>query len=273
MLACSAMPLTAEVASLLAPVIDSPHDSALLFDIDGTLSPIVERAQDAALFPGVRELLAQAVARFGYVAFVTGRSPDDLDRIVAMPTVDAATNHGMELRRGGVVNTAEAAAPYRDTIQSFASRWTGDTSLDMAGVWLENKGSTLSFHFRTAPDPDVAKAFLDAMVGMEAEDAGLAIGWGRRILEVRPPVAIDKGTAVRELLDGTGAKHAVYLGDDLTDMDAWRELRQMRTAGLLETALCIAAASDEASPVVAQAADATVDGPSGVSAVLDALVG
>jgi len=266
------MTTESDLTDALAPLVRSPERVALLFDVDGTLSPIVERAADAALLPGVHELLQRATKRFGYIALVTGRSPEDLDRIVAMPAVDAATNHGMELKQGGTLRTAAAAEPYLPEIRRFAERWNSDTALESAGIWLENKGSTLSFHFRTAPDPDVAKAFVDATVGMEAEAAGLATGWGRRILEVRPPVAIDKGTAVRELLAETETRVAAYFGDDLTDLDAWRELRSMRDEGELDTVICIAAASDEASPTIAKSADFVVDGPDGVRTTLAELL-
>jgi trehalose 6-phosphate phosphatase len=256
----------------LAPFAAAPERVALLFDVDGTLSPIVEHAQDAALLPGMAELLRRAAVRFGMVAFITGRSAVDLDRIVGLPELPAATNHGMELRRGGRLETTPEAAAHRDRVADFARRWASSARLEEAGIWLEDKGTTLSFHYRTAPDRALAERVLGEEVAAEAEAAGLAAGWGRRILEVRPPVELNKGTAVRELLEGTGLRCAVYVGDDLTDLDAWAELRRMVEDGALDDALCVAAASQEAAPEVGDSADITVDGPPGVREALRTLL-
>ena len=86
---------------------------------------------------------------------------------------------------------------------------------------------------------------------------------GREVLEVRPPVRVDKGTAVTQLLAGAGARAALYVGDDRTDADAWRALRALRDAGALDHAVALAVASAEVPAEVREAADAEVDGPAG----------
>jgi trehalose 6-phosphate phosphatase len=86
---------------------------------------------------------------------------------------------------------------------------------------------------------------------------------GREVLEVRPPVRVDKGTAVTELVAGPGIRAALYVGDDRTDADAWRALRELRDAGALRHAVAPAVASAEVPPDVRAAADAEVEGPAG----------
>jgi trehalose 6-phosphate phosphatase len=92
------------------------------------------------------------------------------------------------------------------------------------------------------------------------------------VLEIRPPVALDKGLGIAHLLRGTAVRCALYVGDDATDLDAFRGLRSLQEEGTLGEAVCVAVSSDEAPPELAVQADVTVDGPSGVRALLEALL-
>jgi trehalose 6-phosphate phosphatase len=98
----------------------------------------------------------------------------------------------------------------------------------------------------------------------DARAAGLIPKPGREVMEIRPGVRIDKGTAVRALLARSGARRAVYFGDDWTDADAWRALRELRDEGVLETAVGVAVASREVPAEVLAQADHMLDGPEGV---------
>ncbi len=141
------------------------------------------------------------------------------------------------------------------------------------GVHVEPKGVTLSVHWRTAADPRGAEHLLRQRFAPEAEGRGLAVTWGRMVMEVRPPVPINKGTAVRDVLSGGRWRDAAYIGDDRTDVDAWRALHAMRTAGELNHAVAVAVASPESPDEVIAAADAVVDGPAEVLGLLRVLVG
>ena len=96
--------------------------------------------------------------------------------------------------------------------------------------------------------------------------------WGRKVLEVRPPVVLDKGLGIAMLLRGGQASAAMYVGDDTTDLDAFRGLRALLESGALSSAVCVAVSSDEAPPGLAREADLTVDGPGGVRELLEALL-
>jgi trehalose 6-phosphate phosphatase len=91
------------------------------------------------------------------------------------------------------------------------------------------------------------------------------------VLEIRPNVAINKGIAVAALIPARPVDHALYGGDDRTDLDAFMGLKTLRDDGALETAVCIAVASDESPPEVSEVADLTVPGPEGFVSVLEAL--
>jgi trehalose 6-phosphate phosphatase len=184
-----------------------PPRAALLLDVDGVLAPIVERPEDASVPAATRSELERLAGRYGLVACVTGRTSEDARRIVAADGVRYVGQHGLELR-------PEAAA-WADRIHAFAH--------DAGWRYLEVKPLTAAFHYRQAPDPEAARTELEH-VAAAALEAGFRTKWGRLVLEVVPPVDATKGTAVRALLDDAGLDRALYAGDDVTDLDAFRAL-------------------------------------------------
>jgi trehalose 6-phosphate phosphatase len=128
----------------------------------------------------------------------------------------------------------------------------------------------VAFHWRGAPDEDVARAHLER-VAVEARSAGLSIHWARKVLEVRPPVAIDKGDAVRDLLGLAGPRAALFGGDDATDLDAYDALDALVEDGELDFAVRVGVRSDEGPATIVDRADLVVDGVGGFTLVLAAL--
>ena len=255
----------------LAPFRARLDDTAVFIDFDGTLAPIVARPEDARLLDGAREAVSVLVPVARLVAFVSGRGLADLESRVTIPGVAYAGNHGMELHRvGHPAEMAAGVAEHMATIAAFVELWP-PARLEAGDLRMEAKGATLSVHARGARDPEAARLLL-AQVASEALDRGLVPTTGREVLEIRPPVSVDKGTAVRTLLVGTGARAAIYIGDDRTDADAWGALRALRAAGELDATLGIAVASGEVSPAVREAADAEVVGPAGALEVLRGLL-
>ncbi len=223
------------------------------------------------MIDGARQVVVRLRDRLGVVAFISGRSITDLRRIVDIPGCAYAGNHGFELQfPDRPVTIADGARPWLTAIADVAEHW--DTTVAaQRGLHIEPKGATLSVHWRRAPDPDAAYALLRERFAPDAEHRGLVVTWGRMVMEVRPPVAIDKGTAVRELLGGGDWRHAAYFGDDRTDADAWRALHALRDAGQLATAIAVVATSPETPADLRAAADAAVVGPAGVLDLLIAL--
>ena len=223
------------------------------------------------MIAGASEPIVQLRDALGLVGFISGRALEDLRRIVDIPGCAYAGNHGFELQLpDGPVRTAQAALPWQGLIDRFAAGWD-DRELADAGLHIEHKGATFSVHWPTAADPEADATLLRERVAPAALADGLGVTWGRMVMEVRPPVPIDKGTAVAELIADGGWRHAVYIGDDRTDADAWRALRALRDAGSLATATAVVATSPETPPELREAADAEVAGPPGVLALLTAL--
>ncbi len=229
---------------MLAHLAEAPERAALLLDVDGTLAPIAQRPEDAAVPDEARAELERLAARYALVAFVSGRAGEDARRVVGLPQLTYVGAHGLELEPD--------AEQWRQRLHDFA-----------AGVdWpVEDKGLSLSFHYRTAADEDAARATLE-QVAEEARRAGLRPRFGRKVLEVSPPVDASKETAVRTLLEHAGLRRALYAGDDTTDLDAFRGLDG------LELAIRVAVASPEGPADLGAAADLVVDGPQGLLELL-----
>ena len=221
-----------------------PERAAVLLDVDGTLAPIVARPEDAYVPEETRVELARLAGRYALVACVSGRPRSEVERMVGVAGVAVVGEHGLEL--------APEAAAWADRVAEFAR-----------GVdWpAERKPLSVSFHFRRADDQDAARAYL-TRVADAAEAEGLVPRWGRMVLEVRPPVAADKGTAVRTLVTRAGVRRALYAGDDRTDLDAFHGLEG------LELGVRVAVGSAEAPPELLAAADLVVDGTDGVLGLL-----
>ena len=232
---------------LLQRLAADPGRAAVLLDVDGTLAPVVERPEDARVPEGTRRELARLAARYALVACVSGRPGTDVERLVDVPGVAVVGEHGLEL--------APDAAGWAGRISSFA-----------AGVdWpAERKPLSLTFHFRRADDEAAARAYL-TRVEAAARAEGLVPRWGRMVLEVRPPVAADKGTAVAALLTRAALSRALYAGDDTTDLDGFAALER------LELGVRVAVDSPEAPPELLQQADVVVDGTDGVLRLLEGL--
>jgi trehalose 6-phosphate phosphatase len=255
----------------LAPLRQNPARAAILLDIDGTLAPIVAQPSDAVVPERTRQLLAELARHYGEVACVTGRRASEARAMVAIGSISYLGSHGAELLRAGWTQARldPALEDWRRRIQEFG-RHTDSADLRRLRVLVEDKGAILAYHWRTAPDQEAARAAIDA-VAAKAEAAGLRTHWGRKVLEVRPPVRIDKGAGIAAFLQGTDVDAAMYVGDDATDLDAFRMLSQLREEGRLTAAIKVGVRSDEGPEAIVTEADIVVDGTDGVVELLSLL--
>ena len=245
---------------LIAPLLGDPRRSAIVCDIDGTLAPIAASPEQARVPPAMLELLAQLAERYPLVACVTGRPAAEARRLVPVDAVAISGNHGLEVWRAGEVHLAPQAAKYRDAMHAGLQLVRNDGILPELGCQIEDKGITFSVHYRVSPRADHAMRYLETQIAPQLERLGLRWGFGRMVFEVRPPVAVDKGSAVRRLRGRRRIDHLLFVGDDRSDLDAFREAD-----------VRIAVESPEAPAELLDAADATVAGTAGVAELLSAL--
>jgi trehalose 6-phosphate synthase/phosphatase len=217
-------PLTdEEVESWLGPFLKE-YRLALFLDYDGTLTPLVDHPDAAVLSPPVRKLLRSLVERKDTeVGIVSGRSIDNVENMVGLKDVTYAGNHGLEVRAPGLPDFQhEDVEHYRGRIADL-----GDALEEVCsdGAWVEQKGHTLTWHYRpvTGDPMPLAERAREIIIeaGFQARDAHLAV-------EARPPIGWDKGRAVLHVLRSRYGPswpdhvRVIYIGDDQTDEDAFR---------------------------------------------------
>jgi trehalose 6-phosphate phosphatase len=261
------------ISDTLRPLTERPDQAAVLCDIDGTLAPIVERAEEATVPEATSRLLGRIARRYRVVACISGRGAAEARRIVGVGGIAYVGSHGAELLLPGQ-SSAElvpAFATWRDQVRDFALS-KDSPELRMMRVRIEDKGAIVAFHWRGVRDQAAALTRIEA-IAAEAESAGFLTHWGRKVLEIRPPVPIDKGQAVRELLRRTPVRTAVFGGDDATDLDVFDVLDELRSGGELDTAVCVGVRSDEGPAAIVERADLVVEGTSGFVQVLEVLAG
>lgn len=245
----------------------------MLLDVDGTLAPIVPAPADAAVPPGTRDALRSVARRLALVACISGRRAVEARRVVGLDELTYVGNHGLEVLAPGA-REAEldpaATASARDARDFVDALEDGD--LEASGLRLEDKGPIQALHWRGAIDPSAAEREA-RRIADRAGPAGLESRWGRKVLEIRPATRVDKGTAVRRLLEGDAIAVAMFAGDDRTDIDAFRALRSMRESGELRHAACVGIASAEAPPDLIASCDVVLDGPPALATALSELAG
>jgi trehalose 6-phosphate phosphatase len=246
-----------------------PNTAAVLTDIDGVLAPIVPTPDMAEVPEELRALLRRLNGECRVVAGISGRAAEDALRLVGIEEIVYYGNHGFEILRDGELEIIPEAEPYKERIEELESR--AREELGPLGAFVEEKGITASIHYRNV-SPEVGERCKE-FVEREGERLGLRITVGRGVVEARPPVRADKGTAVRKVVEEYEPQKALFMGDDTTDLDAFRELEALREEGVLTEMLRIGVESEEGPPEIASEADLVVEGTEGVEEVLRALAG
>jgi len=244
----------------LAPLLESPGSTAIITDFDGTLAPIVDDPAAARPLPGAVEILDHLAGSFGLVAVVSGRPASFLAaHLGGASGVVLVGLYGLERAVGGRVVSVPGAETWRPVVASVVERLTVTAP---AGVSVEAKGLTVTVHWRTAP---TRATEVEALVQAEVVRTGLVAHPGRMSIELRPPLAVDKGSVVMALVEGRRA--ACFLGDDLGDLPAFVALDRW-AASEGSAHVTVAAVDGETADEVAAAAQLVVDGPTGALGIL-----
>jgi trehalose 6-phosphate phosphatase len=258
------------VAACLAVLRQTP--AAVVTDIDGTISPIAPTPAEAQVDPSARAALELLAGRLAAVAVVSGRAPAAGAEMVGLPGITYVGNHGLERIERGTPWTHPVAEAARPAIAAALAEIesTARSTADLPWLLVEDKGVTGTVHYRLADDPLTAHALLEPIVRAATERHGLRMTSGRMIFEVRPNLAVNKGTAIRDLARDLGLRGIVFFGDDVTDVDAFLALRELREAGEAAT-LRVGVLGPETPPSVLAATDLALDGVPACAATLLAL--
>lgn len=240
-----------------------PGHTALFTDFDGTLSEIVAHPDDAVPRPDALPVLRALVARFGLVAVVSGRPVDFLVDRLPVPGLALVGQYGLErLESGRIVEHPDVAA-FAERIRAVADR----ADAELPDVHVERKGrAAVTLHWRNGVGQSEAGTRWAADA---AATTGLVAHAGRMSVELRPPIAVDKGSVVEQL--AAGHRIAAFAGDDRGDLAAFAALTGLVARGALADAVRIGVHSAEAPPELESATDVIVDGPAGLVALFSAL--
>jgi trehalose 6-phosphate phosphatase len=245
---------------------ERPRETAILVDYDGSLAPIVERPEAAVPLAAAIDVLRGLVDVMGCVGVVSGRPLYFLLDSVPVPGLAYAGLYGLELALDGKREVDPQVLPFLPAVaeaaESAAAAWSG------TGVGVERKaGICVTLHYRQCEERrDEVNAFAEEL----ADRLGLTALRTRMAIELRPPVAVDKGTAVDALIDGLAV--GAFAGDDSGDLPAFDALRRAVDDERLVRAVRIGVVSSEAPPELADAVDTVVDGPDGLVQLLEAVL-
>ena len=212
---------------LLPRIAEAPF--GLFTDIDGTISEIVPAPGDATVLPRCRRALQALVDKLALVAVVTGRDVETARRMVDVDGLIYVGNHGLERWQEGKLSVEPRAEQYRGRIAEAARDLR--RLLTLPGVYVEEKGVGLSVHYRHAEDWEVARsAILSVLEKLEVGEWLLAHP-GRAVVNFQVPIDVDKGTAIHSLAREFGLRGALFLGDDVGDIDGFHALRRLAREG------------------------------------------
>lgn len=251
------------MSDTVARLTADPAHTALCTDFDGTLAEIVAHPDDAVPRPDALPVLHALVARFGLVAVVSGRPVDFLVDRLPVPGLALVGQYGLERLEAGRIVEHPEVGTYAERIRAVADR----ADVELPEVYVERKGrAAVTLHWRTGVGQSEAGARWAAAA---AAATGLVAHGGRMSVELRPPIDVDKGSVLRQLV--VSHRIAAFAGDDRGDLAAFAALGDLRARGTLTDAVRIGVHSAEAPPELEAATDVTVDGPAGLVALFSAL--
>ncbi|MBI4300552.1 MAG: trehalose-phosphatase [Chloroflexi bacterium] len=241
----------------------------LVTDIDGTISEIAPTPQEARVSPSIRRKLARLASHLAVVAAVSGRTAEQARQMVGADGLLYVGNHGLEYLSGGELELTAEARPYLPAIASALEALK--RRLNVEGLLFEEKLATAAIHYRAAADPSAARAAILEALRRLPQAKELAIAEGKMVVELRPPVPVDKGTALRDIVKRYGLAGLFYVGDDRTDLDAFLALAELRRTGACQ-GISIAVAGAETPSQVVEAADYRVSSVADVEGFLSWLL-
>jgi trehalose 6-phosphate phosphatase len=236
----------------------SHRPAGLFSDFDGVLSEIAPTPSSAFAYPGAEDAFRAISRHLDVAGVITGRAVDDVAQMISIDDLIVVGNHGLEWWEMGDRHDHEAGTRAVAAISRVMDQARNELSgqADITGMIWENKRLSATIHVRNTADPAAMEALLLPVVVPLAEENDLRCTPGKMIVEIRPRALVTKGTAINTLFETRNLMSAVYIGDDVTDVDGFRALREQRALG--KHTLAVGVATPDAHPDVLEHADEVV---------------
>jgi trehalose 6-phosphate phosphatase len=236
----------------------------LFSDLDGTLSPIAQTPEAARITPRNRELIGDLSKHLPLVAVISGRQASDLVKLVGFDDLTYLGNHGLERWVDGRTEVIPEARKFLEILDEVKPLLKAEGE---PGVIFEDKGVVLTVHYRQVESPAAFYQRHAAQLAQIAESHGLILLTGKMVFEVRPPVAMHKGIAFQQLVSENSLEAALFLGDDISDLTAFVQARELRENGVCDS-WGVGVQSEDAPVGLAETADFLADGVDDVGELL-----
>ncbi|HCG99853.1 MAG: trehalose-phosphatase [Candidatus Aquicultor primus] len=254
-----------DIHSALVEFKAHPGVTGIFSDLDGTLSAIAQTPESASVTAEVREALTMLKERYKVVGIVSGRASDDAQRMVGLNDLLYIGSHGLEWIEEGRRYYAPQVKQYLGMAPSLYNELSDYFTRTDIRVEKKNLGAAL--HYRLAADKDAALALIEPVVEKMLAEYPMKVVRGRFVVELKPDIPLNKGDAIVAICQRDGLAKALYIGDDITDIDAFKALRKLEETENFK-AVSVAVASKEADAEVAEAADFTLASVDEVEALL-----
>jgi trehalose 6-phosphate phosphatase len=203
----------------------NPATSGLVLDFDGVLAPIIEDPAASQLPDRVAAVLTRLARTLGLLAVISGRPAEFLADRIRIPGVRLLGSYGIEQIRDGTRQLDPDAESWLDSVRQ-ASHALAGLLAGSPGIRVEEKSVSVTVHWRQAPDRAAAAAEVGRVTAQVAADTGLRLEPGKLAAELRPPISVDKGSALVALLAEGELAAVAYAGDDLGDVPALHAVRE-----------------------------------------------
>lgn len=218
--------------------------SAILTDIDGTISEIAATPEEAVVTLSMKKELSKLKEKFQMVGVISGRSVQNAKAMVGVDGILYVGNHGMEYVNNGEIFVDPEAVKYLANIKKIGEKLKNSELSKIKGLMFEDKGICISIHYRKCElQEDARKRIMDA-INDSIDTSELKLTEGRKLVELKPPISRDKGFIVEKIIEKYDLNRVIYLGDDVTDFDAFKKLKELEKTGKIRTASIVVLSSE-----------------------------
>ncbi|MGB9937352.1 MAG: trehalose-phosphatase [Methanobacterium sp.] len=228
-------------------------NTSIITDIDGTISEIVPTPMEATVSPEIKNKVEKTAKRFKYVGVMTGRSIDNAMDIMGSQNLIYIGNHGLEQFKNGKIHVDPEVEKYIPLIKNV-STLIQEKLNKYDCILFQDKELSFTVHYRLCDnDEEIRKIALDIIKDIDGSNQ-LKIAEGRKVIEIRPPIGHDKGTILEKFILENNIKKMIYLGDDITDSNAFYKLKELNHKNDIK-AKSIVVVSNETPDYVRESAD------------------